>query len=155
PAPLERVEPRPSSLLALHQRGWIGGSLVQVPCQGTHGRVAEEIDQGQIPPQGGPQAAVCLHHEQRISTEVEEVVQRSHALDLEQFPPDRRDRLFQFGLRGDKASRRERLITARLRERLAVYLAVRCAGQRLQEDDRRGNHEFGESLLRQLLQFEC
>src|SRR5262245_49762820 len=68
----------------------------------THGRELEEIGDRQTPAEPLGQRGLCLHEEQRMSAEVEEVVIAPDLIDGEQALPNLGNRLLELVIRRDE-----------------------------------------------------
>ena len=136
----ERRRPSPGA----DGRGGGGESagLLGPPRQlGEHGSLEERAHR-QLDPEAVAHAGEELDRQQRVPAELEEVVPRPDALDVEDLAPDRRDLPLGAGRRldvpggGRRALRRE----GGAGQRAAVELAVRAQRQRGQRDESGGDH---------------
>ncbi len=98
--------------------------------QPLHRLVLEQVLGGEADT-GLPGPADHLDRDDRVATQLEEVVGDAHLLKLQHIGPDRRDLLFQRVLRRDVGLLHQLRID--FRQRLAVQLAVRRQRQRFEE----------------------
>src|SRR5205085_5593751 len=113
---------------------WLCTSLVMAEMGNeiAHVRILEQLCNRYVPFQRCPQLALHLDHEQRVSTEIEEVVVETYVFDLQHLLPDAGDDTFQLGLRRKVRRVRRGLTFVWLGQRFSIDLAVWRQRQRLQ-----------------------
>ena len=136
PALLQRPLGRP-------RQGGCPVLAAHVPRQRGDGRVLEELHDRDLAGQHVPQPALDTGQEERVPSEVEEVLGDPDLLEPQRLPPDCRDRRFQLRPRGD-ANRGRSLVTIRLGQGLTVHLAARVQGQGLEHHEGGRHHVFGQ-----------
>src|SRR5882672_5859336 len=90
------------AFLYLLQCGLSALSFGEVLSQGIYSRIPEHIHDRNLPLKGRARLADNPNQKQRITAEIKEVVIDADLSNLERLSPDRSQRLFGFGLRGDK-----------------------------------------------------
>ncbi|GMU11134.1 hypothetical protein ASNO1_73880 [Corallococcus caeni] len=120
---------------------------LQLLREGRDGGGLEEGAEGKLHVERGAHAGHQLGGEQRMATQLEEVVRATHGGDAQHFAPERRELLLQrrhrrfVGVRGPQQAR------VRDGEGLAVHLAVGGQRQCLHGDKGRGHHVLRQVLL--------
>jgi hypothetical protein len=113
--------------------------------------VLEELFGREAEP-GAVGAGDDLDGEDGVAAEVEEVVVDADARDAERLLPDLRQLPLGGVARGDVGARRGAAGGVGRRQALAVYLPVRRQRQRVERDEGRGHHVFGQLLFQVLAQ---
>ncbi|CNG07318.1 Uncharacterised protein [Mycobacterium tuberculosis] len=155
--PFEAVQ-EPLPLLGVGRRDHGGalaglqrGAAGAVPGQGGDargeagdGRRLEQGADGQLDPEGAADAGRDPHGDERVATELEEVVVDAGRLDAEEVADDAGDR----GLAGVARRAVGGAGAGRLRfgQRLGVDLPVRCERQFVHDDHDGGHHRLGQAL---------
>src|SRR5262249_33249960 len=129
----------------------VAPSLLQPIAQLAHGRPLEELAQRHLHPQHRPHPRHHLRRQQRVPTQLEEVVPRPHSLQPQHLSPDPRQ---------DLLHRSPRLLVPlllhatqpRLRQTPPVHLPAHRQRQLLQHHHRRRHHVLRQTLTRPLPQ---
>ena len=110
------------------------------------GRGLEEGAKGQVDAEGGADAGDDLGGEKGVAAEFEEVVVKAHALDAQHLAPEGGETLLGV-VAGSEVVAGRGEGGVRKGEGLAVELGVGGEGEGVQEDERRGEHELGQTQL--------
>ncbi|EYF04582.1 Hypothetical protein CAP_4402 [Chondromyces apiculatus DSM 436] len=108
-----------------------------------HGGCLEQHPQGKLHPEHRAQARAHLGRQQRVPTQLEEVVLHPHPIEPEQQRPDPGEDLLDRRARRDE---REGVLKPPVgsRQGLAVHLAARGQRQGVEDDECRGDHVVGQ-----------
>ncbi len=120
---------------------------IDTRCERLERRRLEEDAQGQLHAEGGAQARDELGREQRVSTQLEEVVGYAHARHAQHLGEDSGQQLLGGCPRGDVGRVRSGRHRLRRGQRLAVHLGVRSQREGVQSHQRGGHHVLGQPLL--------
>ena len=120
-------------------------SFRQGLCQARNRGVGEEGARGEVQFEHVPDARNGTNCQQRVSSQIEEVIVDSETLNIQHFGPNGSERLFGFRAWRDELMSRLETRVIRRRKSLSIDLAARRQRQRFQQHEGRGHHVVRQS----------
>src|SRR5262249_25499052 len=122
---------------------------LHIPGKGFHSRLLEQLPQRHLHLHRLSQPRHHLHRQQRVPSELEEVVPHPHSRLLQNISPDLRYHLFDRRPRRQVLSLPSRSVEFRLRQRFAIHFPVDGERQRVEQNIGGWDHVIGQSLLQE------